>query len=95
MSNKIRAIFFAALIAASAALSACGTAAKDNSKEDTVEPLASRETINFNTGWLYSPEDYKNGEIKKPVLAPFKVDASPELLAELGEILGQECVKVN
>lgn len=53
MKNRMCAVFLAAIIAASAALSACGAAAKDNSNEGTVEPLASRETINFNTGWLY------------------------------------------
>ena len=62
MKNRMRAVFLTAIIAVSAALSACGSAS--NNASGAAEPLASRETLNFNTGWLYSPEDYENGENK-------------------------------
>ncbi len=36
----------------------------------------------------------KEGETKKPLKMPFKVDASPELLGKLRELVGEENVKV-
>lgn len=67
MNNKrkqnFRGVF---LTAASTTLSACGAASrhsqsKNNVKEESITP---REIINFNTGWLYSPNDYENGSIR-------------------------------
>ena len=37
----------------------------------------------------------KEGEIKRPLKMPFKVDASEELLGKLRELVGDECIKVK
>ena len=39
------------------------TAENENEEGNGGNVQMAREVINFNTGWLYSPSDYKNGEI--------------------------------
>lgn len=37
----------------------------------------------------------KDGDTKRPMRLPFKVDATPELTASLASVLGAEAVKVQ
>ncbi|MBR3220272.1 DNA polymerase III subunit alpha [Candidatus Saccharibacteria bacterium] len=37
----------------------------------------------------------KEGEEKRPIKLPFKIDASPELIKPLEDLLGQDCVKLK
>ncbi len=67
MKFNFKAAILAAVMAASDLLSACGA----ESGGGTVSPSEeenremSREIINFNTGWLYSPNDYENGSVRE------------------------------
>lgn len=62
---------------------------------DTVTLQEIRRLADANLGMQEVVLVLKEGEDKKPFRAPFRVDASEELLGELKELLGEERVKVS
>ncbi len=63
--------------------------------EDEQLLVSIRKLADANLGMQEVVFVMKDGEEKRPLRAPFKVDVSGELLGELKTLLGEECVKVS
>ena len=63
--------------------------------EDTETLTAIRRLADLNVGFQEVVLVMKDGEEKRPLKMPFKVDVSDELLAKLRELIGEEKVKVR
>ena len=61
---------------------------------DTNKLTAIRRLCDLNLGFQDVVLVLKDGESKRPLKMPFKVEASGELLGRLRELLGENCVKV-
>ena len=55
---------------------------------------AIRRLADLNLGFQDVVLVLKEGETKRPLKMPFRVDANEDLLAKLKELLGEEAVKV-
>ncbi|MBQ8156244.1 DNA polymerase III subunit alpha [Candidatus Saccharibacteria bacterium] len=63
---------------------------------DDTETLASiRRLADINLGFQEVVMVLKDGETKRPLRMPFKVEVTDELMKSLKELLGEECVKVK
>ena len=63
--------------------------------EDTETLTAIRRLADVNVGFQDVVLVLKDGETKRPLKMPFKVDACEDLLSKLRELLGDEKVKVK
>ena len=63
--------------------------------DDTETLTAIRRLADLNLGFQDVILVLKDGEAKKPLKMPFKVDANAELLAKLRDLVGEDKVKVK
>ena len=66
-----------------------------NNPDDTETLAAIRRLADINLGFQEVVLVLKEGETKRPLRMPFKVEVSDDLLKNLRELLGEECVKVR
>ena len=66
-----------------------------NNPDDTETLAAIRRLADINLGFQEVVMVLKDGETKRPLRMPFKVEVTDELIKNLKELLGEECVKVN
>ena len=66
-----------------------------NNPDDTETLAAIRRLADINLGFQEVVMVLKDGETKRPLRMPFKVEVTDELMKNLKELLGEECVKVN
>ena len=63
--------------------------------DDTETLAAIRRLADINLGFQEVVMVLKDGETKRPLRMPFKVEVTDELMKNLKELLGEECVKVK
>ena len=63
--------------------------------DDTETLAAIRRLADINLGFQEVVMVLKDGETKRPLRMPFKVEVTDELMKSLKELLGEECVKVK
>ena len=66
---------------------------EDPNDTDTLSAI--RRLADLNPGFQEVVLVLKDGETKRPLRMPFKIDASPDLIAKLKELVGDEKVKIN